>query len=67
MSNCGDQSFTHEELLQDYIAPWVGWDPNQGIVDNLIEMVIGCNLTFWCWYHNYKVNQDQIQNVSSML
>jgi hypothetical protein len=45
MSNYGDQSFTHEELLQDYIAPRVGWDPNQGIVDNLIQMVIGCNLT----------------------
>jgi hypothetical protein len=38
MSNCEDQSFTHEELLQDYIPPWVGLDPNQGIVDSLIEM-----------------------------
>jgi hypothetical protein len=67
MSNCGDQLFTDEELLQDYIAPWVGWDPNQSIVGNLIQMVIGCNLTFWCWYQNHKINQDQILKVSSML
>jgi hypothetical protein len=32
MSNCGDQSFTHEELLQDYIAPWVGWDPIKALL-----------------------------------
>jgi hypothetical protein len=62
----GDWSFTHEELLQDYIAPWVGWDPNQGIVDSLIQMVIGCNLIFWRWYQNHKINQDQILKVSSM-
>jgi hypothetical protein len=67
MSNCGDQSFTHEELLQDYIAPWVGWDPNQGIVDSLIQMVISCNLTFLMLISEPQINQDQILKVSSML
>jgi hypothetical protein len=67
MSNCGDQSFTHEELLQDYIAPWIGWDPDKPIVDNLMQMVISSNLTFWCWYQNHKINQDQNLKVFSML
>ncbi len=40
----GDQS-SAEKLLQEQIAQWIV-NPNQGIVDDLIQMVIGCNLTF---------------------
>jgi hypothetical protein len=62
----GDRSFTHEELLQDHIAPWIGWDPNQGIVYSLIQMATSSNLTCWRWHQNHEINQDQILNVSSM-
>lgn len=55
----------HEKFLQEQIAQWVV-NPNQGIVDDLIQMVIGCNLTFQHWYPNQKIDQDWTLKASSI-